>query len=144
MWWHVCGLFGGSISVRMPLLEDVGGYECKSGAFLVRVIGPAVALGIRIDMGLILLFLRERWFLSGILPDQSTLIQYWGSGRTVMIFPIVFHLWLCGLWIATMSPACNGERLWVYLLYLSTIFALWKWRISLWRCTAATYSRCGL
>ena len=32
--------------MHLPLLEDVGGSGCKSGALLVQVIGIGVALGI--------------------------------------------------------------------------------------------------
>ena len=92
----------------------------------------------------ILHFLRKRRFLSVTLPDPSTLILYWCSGRTEIIFPVVFHWRLSGLWMVTVSPACNGHRLWVCLLYVSTILALRLGRISSRRCAAAIHSGCGL
>ena len=54
-------------------------------------------------------FLRKWWYLSVILLDPLTLIRYWWSGRAVRIFPVMFHQWLNGLWIATVSPACKRE-----------------------------------
>ena len=38
-----------------------------------------------------------------------------------MTFPVVFHGWFSGLYMATVSLVCNGERLWVCLLYLSVV-----------------------
>ncbi len=65
---------------------------CKSEVLLKGVIGPGVALGIEVGATLISHFLRKRRFLSVILLALLTLIQYWQSGRGVMIFPIMFHL----------------------------------------------------
>ena len=43
-----------------------------------------------------------------------------------MAFPVVFHWWFIGLCMATVLSVCNGERLWVCLLYLFTIL-LFQW-----------------
>ena len=80
-----------------------------------------VAFGIGFGAVLNLHFLWIRRFLSVILPDPSTLIRYWQFGRAVMTFLLVFHWWFSGLCMATVSPVCIGRRLWVCLLYLSTI-----------------------
>ena len=119
------------------------GIRCKSGGLLVAVISTGVALGIGVSAALISHFLWKQRFLSVSLPDPLTPIQYWQYGMTVMIFPVVFHWWLSGLWMATVSPACNGERLRVYLLYLSTILALWWRSIFSWCYAATTYLECG-
>ena len=108
---------GGSIAVHVSLPRDVGGLEFKSWALLVEVIGTSVTLGIGVGVSLILHFLKKWPFLNVILPDPSTLIWYWWSGRTVMIFPVVFHRQLSGLWIATVSPACNGYICYTFLLF---------------------------
>ena len=70
--------------------EYVGGSECKSRALLVVVIGRGAVLGIGKGAALISHFLRKQQFLIVILSDPSTVIRYWQSGRTVMIFPVVF------------------------------------------------------
>ena len=67
---------GGSMVVRVPLLEDVGRYRCKSGVLLEGVVGLGVALGIGVGAGLSSHFLRKWLFLSVILSDSSTLIRY--------------------------------------------------------------------
>ena len=113
-------------------------------ASLVDVVGTGVALDIEVDVALISHFHRKRLILSVILPDPSSLIKYWWSGNEVIIFPVVFHWRLNGLWIATVSPACGRQRLWLYLLYPSTILALWWWRISSWCFVTAIHLRCGL
>ena len=100
-----------SIAVHMSLPEDVGRLGRKSGALLVEVIVTGVEFGIGVGAALISHFLRKWWFLSMIFPDPSTLIWYWQSGKTVMSFPIVFHWWLSGLGMATVSAARNGYRI---------------------------------
>ena len=140
----MCGLFGMSIVACVSLLEDVGGSGFRSGVLIVGVMAAGVALGIGFGAVLNLHFLWKRRFLSVILPNPSTLIQYWRFGNTVMTFPVVFRRWSSGLCMATVSLVCNGERLWVCLLYLCTILMFWWWRSSSRCCAAATYSRCGL
>ena len=112
--WLVWGL---QLLAHVSLLEDVGGLRCKSQALLVKVIGTGVALGIGVGAALISHFLKKQRFLSVILPDPTTLIQYWQSGRTMTIFPVVFHWRLSGLRIATVSPTCYEQRLWIYYLH---------------------------
>ena len=85
---------GGSIAVHVSLsvsLPGVGGSESKSGALIVEVISSGVAFGISVCVALNSHFLRKPWFLSVILSDPLTLIQYWQSDRTVMIFLVVFN-----------------------------------------------------
>ena len=57
-----------------------------------------------------------------------------------MTFPVVFHRWFSGFCMATVSPVCNGERLWLCLLYLSTILVFRWWRSSSRRCAPASPS----
>ena len=121
------------------LLEDVRGSGCKSGVLIVGVMVAGVALGIGFGAVLNLHFLRKQQFLSVILPDPSTLIWYWWFGRAIMIFPVVFHWWFSGLCMATVSPVCNGGRLRVCLLYLSTILLFWWWRSSSQHWAAVTH-----
>ena len=118
----------GLVAVYVLLQGDNGG--CVTVALVDGIVGPSVALGIGVGAGLSLHFLRKRRFLSVILPEPSTLILYWRSGRVEIIFPVVFHQQLSGFWMVTVSPACNGHRLWVCLLYLSTNLTLRLWRIS--------------
>ena len=59
----------------VSLSENVGG--CKSGVLRVELIGTRVVLGIGASAALISHFFRKQWFLSVILPDPSTLFQYW-------------------------------------------------------------------
>ena len=132
----------GLVAVYVLLQGDNG--ECVTVALVDGIVGPGVALGIGVSAGLSLHFLRKRRFLSVILPEPSTLILYWCSGRAEIIFPVVFHRQLNGFWMVTVSPACNGHRLWVCLLYLSTNLALRLWRISSGRCATAIHSGCGL
>ena len=109
------------VCLGVSLLEDVRGSGCRSGVLIEGVMAADVALGIGFGAVLNSHFLRKRWFLSVILPSPSTLIQYWQFGMAVMTFPVVFHGWFIGLCMATVSAVCNGGRLWVYVLYLSTI-----------------------
>ena len=132
----------GLVAVYVLLQGDNGG--CVTVASVDGIVGPSVALGIGVGVGLSLHFLRKRRFLSVILPEPSTLILYWRSGRAEIVFPVVFHWRLSGFWMVTVSPAFNGHRLWVCLLYLSTNLALRLWRISSRRCAAAIHSGCGL
>ena len=76
-------------------------------------------------------FLRKWWFLNVALPDPSTLVWYWWSGGTVMIFPVVFYGQMSGLRIASVSPACNGQGWWVYIVipFYYFIWAAWGCRI---------------
>ena len=90
------------------VLEDVRGLRCRSRVLIIGVMAAGVALGIGFGAVLNLHFLRKRWFLSVVLPDPSTLIQYWRFGRTVMTFPPVFHWWFSGLCMATVLRVCNG------------------------------------
>ena len=129
----------GLVAVYVLLQGDNG--RCMN---VVLLVGPSVALGIGVGAGLSLDFLRKWRFLSVILLEPSTLILYWRSGRTEIIFPVVFHWRLSGFWMVTVSPACNVHRLWVCLLYVSTNFALRLWRISSRRCAAAIHSGCRL
>ena len=69
------------------------------------------------------------------------LTHHWRSGKTVMIFPVVFHH---GLRIATVSPVFNGPRLWVYLLYFSAILASLWWSIFSRHCATTIHLGCGL
>ena len=105
-----------------------------------------MAAGVALGFGAVLNlhFLRKWRFLRVILPNPSTLIRYWQFGRAVMTFPVVFHWWFSKLCMATVLPVCNGGRLWVCLLYLSTILLFWWWRSSLRCCAAFTHSECGL
>ena len=140
---------GGCVSVCVvylggSLLEDVGGSGCRSGVLIVGVIVAGVALGIGFGAVLILHFLRKRRFLCLILPNPSTFIRYWRFGRAVMTYPVVFHWWFSGLCMATVSPVCGRERLWVCLLYRSTILLFRWWTSSSRRGAAATHSGCGL
>ena len=132
----------GLVAVHVLSQGDNGG--CVTVASVDGIVGPSVALGIGVGVGLSLHFLRKWRFLSVILPEPSTLILYWRSGRAEIIFPVVFHRRLSGFWMVTVSPACNGHRLWVCLLYLSTNLALRLWRISSRHCAAAIHSGCGL
>ena len=132
----------GLVAVHVLSQGDNGG--CVTVVLVDGIVGPSVALGIGVGVGLRLHFLRKRRFLSVILPEPSTLILYWRSGRAEIIFPVVFHRRLSGFWMVTVSPACNGHRLWVCLLYLSTNLALRFWRINSRRCAAAIHSGCGL
>ena len=113
------------------------------GARVGHCLRELLVLVLHLVLGLVQAWVCIFWgnrFLSLILPDPSTLIRYCRSGRAVMIYLFVFHLRLIGLCIATVSPPCNGGRLCVYLLYLSTIFVL-RWRmIFSWRCAATTHS----
>ena len=63
----------------------------RSIAYLMEVTGTGVALDNGVGAALISHFLSKLQFLNLILPDPSTLIQYCQSGRTVMIFPVVFY-----------------------------------------------------
>ena len=120
----------------------LGGSGCRSGVLIVGVIAAGVALGFGAVLNLH--FLRKRRFLSVILPDPSTLTQYWWFGWTIMTFLVVFHRWFSELCMATVLPVCN-EKLWVCLLYLSTILVFQWWRKSSSQCCAAAiHSGCGL
>ena len=89
---NVCVVYLGlSIVVCVSLLEDVWGSGCRSGVLIVGIMAAGVALSIGFGVVLNLHFLRKRQFLCVILPDPSTLIQYWRFSRAVMTFPIVFH-----------------------------------------------------
>ena len=99
------------VCLGMSLLENVRGSGCRSGVLLVGVMAAGVALGIGFGVILNLHFFRKWLFLSVILPNPSTLIQYWGFGRSVMTFPVVFYWWFSGLCMATVLPVCNRERL---------------------------------
>ena len=77
---------GGVQLPHVSLPKDVGWSGCKSATLLVDIIDTGVAPGIGVGVALIWHFLRKQQFLRVILPDPSTLIQYWQSGRTVMIF----------------------------------------------------------
>ena len=128
--------------VAVYVLLQGGNGRCMNVVLLDGIVGPSVALGIGVGAGLSLHFLRKWRFLSVILPEPSTLILYWRSGRAEIIFPVVFYQRLSGFWMVTVSPACNGHRLWVCLLYLSTNLALCLWRISSQHCAAAIHSGC--
>ena len=96
---YVACLVGGSIAAHVPLPEDVKELGCKSGALLGDVIGTDVAFCFEVGADLILHFIRKRYFLSVILIDPSTLIWYWLSGRTVMIFLLFStHDWVGFVW----------------------------------------------
>ena len=116
MLWCICGFFGGfsfcacDITRRCWVI-GVQEWSIASGCFWYRCCTWYWGC-------LISHFLWKWWFLSVSLPDPSTLIWYWWSGRKVMIFPIVFHWWLSGLWIAIVSSACNGERLYICYTFL--------------------------
>ena len=59
--------------MHVSLPEDVGRLGCKDGVLLERVIGPGVALGIGVSVSFSLHFLKK----CVILPNPTTLIQYW-------------------------------------------------------------------
>ena len=104
----MCGLFRGVNYCMCYVLEDVRGSRRGSRVLIIGVMAAGVALGIGFGAVLNLHFLRKRRFVSVVLSDPSTRIQYWRFGRAVMTFPLVFHWWFSGLWIATVSPVCNG------------------------------------
>ena len=106
---YVWFVAGGSIVVCVSFLEDVGGSGYRSGVLIVGLMAAGVALGIGFGAVLNLHFLKKRWFLSVILPDLSTLIQYWWFGRTVMTFPVVFHWWFSGPCMATVLLFVMGR-----------------------------------
>ena len=120
------------------------GSGCGSGVLIVGVMVAGVALGICFGAVLNLHFLRKQHFLSVIFPDLSSLIRYQQFGRTVMTFSVLLHWWFSGFCMITVTLVCNRKRLWVCLLYLSTIWVFRWWWSSSRHCAAATHSRCGL
>ena len=82
----------------MSSLAGFGELECLT-------VGSDSALGMEVDMVLNSNFFKKRWFLSVILPNLSTLIQYWWSGRTVITLPIMFYQQLS--WFCLTTKKCG-------------------------------------
>ena len=54
-------------------------------------------------------FLMNKRFHKGILPDPSTLTQYWWLGRVSMAWLFLTHPWVLGHCIATILSLLKGE-----------------------------------
>ena len=74
-------------------------------------------------------FLRNLRFRKVILPDPSTLIQYWLWGRVSMSWPVVLHRPLFVHWIDTICPFKSGRSVWAVRLYFSMSRALRRDRL---------------
>ena len=101
--WRVQLLFGGHY------WQGLGELECVTAMSLAEPVDSDSELSKEVYMVWNFTFLKKWWFL--ILPDPSTLIWYWRSGRSVMILPVTFHWWLSWFCIATISPFWRGWRL---------------------------------
>ena len=107
----ICSLFGRFNCCTCVITERCWRIRMQEWMLLVQVL----------HLALISYFLWKWRLLSVIIPDPSILIQYWRSGRIVMIFPVVFHWRMSGFGELLCHQLITGKGC-EYICYIFLLF----------------------
>ena len=128
--------------IPVSMVCSTGVLGLWGAGFGVEVSGMALEMGNRI-VG-VWSFLRSWQFHKVILPDPSTLMQYWWLERVSMTWPVVSHRQVVGCWIVTICPFWRGHRVCAVLLYRSMRWAFQRDRLTSWFWAVAIQFMCDL